>query len=443
MDSHLQIDQYSKNDLYDIFELKEAEVNQLNIHHKCLNFIDEIESNQNIELIEKLPLVEFLKKAMNKLITFNNTSTITKQDFTGDLEKNKTFHGEHFLIQKNPKSNLTSKINPINRTVIGSVLNINTMFRNDYYSTKSSNFNIDLNTTLQNVTSMTLQSAEIPDLYYTFSSLNKTNEFTIELFDISSNNADSANISADTSIINQTKHVVKIKDGIYTPHTLMRYLNEYVFNDPSNNQLTRVGAYYDEVTKKFNFVRDIRGATNSGIPVTNLDGDPIELRFNIDWRISDEPNRPIQMNMGWMLGYRKQYYNYDEDFVNKNEANTTTVQGYSPEGMFNTEGSKYLFLAIEDYNKNYSQTIFSPFQESVFTNNNILAKLVKTSDGNYNYINPDVQTNYVRNYFGPVNITRLKVSILDELGRVVDFNNTDYSISLRVNQLYDLNSKKA
>ena len=191
------------------------------------------------------------------------------------------------------------------------------MFRNDYYSTKSSNFNIDLNTTLQNVTSMTLQSAEIPDLYYTFSSLNKTNEFTIELFDISSNNADSANISADTSIINQTKHVVKIKDGIYTPHTLMRYLNEYVFNDPSNNQLTRVGAYYDEVTKKFNFVRDIRGATNSGIPVTNLDGDPIELRFNIDWRISDEPNRPIQMNMGWMLGYRKQYYNYDEDFVNK------------------------------------------------------------------------------------------------------------------------------
>ena len=223
----------------------------------------------------------------------------------------------------------------------------------------------------------------------------------------------------------------------------MRYLNEYVFNDPSNNQLTRVGAYYDEVTKKFNFVRDIRGATNSGIPVTNLEGDPIELRFNIDWRISDEPNRPIQMNMGWMLGYRKQYYNYDEDFVSKNEANTTTVQGYSPEGMFNTEGSKYLFLAIEDYNKNYSQTIFSPFQESVFTNNNILAKLVKTSDGNYNYINPDVQTNYVRNYFGPVNITRLKVSILDELGRVVDFNNTDYSISLRVNQLYDLNSKNA
>ena len=443
MDICLQIDKYSKSDLYDIFELKEEDVNHLNIHHKCLNYIDEIESNQNIDLGEKLPLVEFLKKAMNKLITLNNSSTLTQKDFTGHLEKNKTYHSEHFLIKQNPKSDLTSKINPINRTSMGSVLNINTMFRNDYYNTKSSNFNIDLNDTMQNVTSLTLQSAEIPDLYYTFSSINKTNEFTIELFDVSDNLGVNAMTSNDVSIINESKHVVKIKDGIYTPQTLMRYLNEYVFNDTSNNRLSRIGAYYDEVTKKFNLVRDIRGTSNGGIPVTNLEGDPIELRFNIDWRISDEPNRPIQMNMGWMLGYRKQYYNYDTDYVNRTEATTTTVQGYSPEGMFNTEGNRYLFLAVDDFNKNYSQTIFSPFQESVFTNNTILAKLVKNSDGNYNYENPDVDKFYIRKYFGPVNISKLNISILDELGRVVDFNNTDFSLSLRIERLYDLNSKNA
>ena len=149
------------------------------------------------------------------------------------------------------------------------------------------------------------------------------------------------------------------------------------------------------------------------------------------------------MNMGWMLGFRKQYYDYNTDFIKKTSVNTTTVQGYSPEGMYNTEGSKYLFLAVDDYNKNYSQTIFSPFQESVFTNNTILAKLVKNADGNYNYVNPDVETNYIRKYFGPVNINKLKISILDELGRVVDFNSTDYSISLRLSQLYDLNSRNA
>ena len=143
------------------------------------------------------------------------------------------------------------------------------------------------------------------------------------------------------------------------------------------------------------------------------------------------------MNMGWMLGYRKQYYNYDTDFVNRREATTNTVHGYSPEGMFNTEGSKYLFLAIDDFNKNYSQTIFSPFQESVFTNNTILAKLVKTADGNYNYVNPDVKTNYIRKYFGPVNIDKLHIQLIDEYGMEIDMNYNDYSFALEFDILYE------
>ena len=55
MDFCLQLDKYSKTDLYDIFELKEKDVNQLNIQRKCSNYINEIESNQNIELGEKAP----------------------------------------------------------------------------------------------------------------------------------------------------------------------------------------------------------------------------------------------------------------------------------------------------------------------------------------------------------------------------------------------------
>ena len=222
----------------------------------------------------------------------------------------------------------------------------------------------------------------------------------------------------------------------------MRYLNEYVFNDTSNNRLSRIGAYYDEVTKKFNLVRDIRGTSNGGIPVTNLDGDLVELRFNIDWRISDEPNRPIQMNMGWMLGYRKQYYNYATDYVTRSEANTKPFKVIHQKACLTRKAVGICFWQLMITTKIIRKP-FSSFQESVFTNNAILAKLVKTSDGNYNYVNPDVENNYIRKYFGPVNINKLKITILDELGRVVDFNNTDYSVSLRIEQLYNLNSKNA
>lgn len=42
-----------------------------------------------------------------------------------------------------------------------------------------------------------------------------------------------------------------------------------------------------------------------------------------------------------------------------------------------------------------------------------------------------------RFYFGPVNISRLELQIVDELGRIVDLNNMDYSMALNLICLYD------
>ena len=42
-----------------------------------------------------------------------------------------------------------------------------------------------------------------------------------------------------------------------------------------------------------------------------------------------------------------------------------------------------------------------------------------------------------RFYFGPVNISRLELQIVDELGRTVDLNNMDYSMALNLICLYD------
>jgi hypothetical protein len=38
----------------------------------------------------------------------------------------------------------------------------------------------------------------------------------------------------------------------------------------------------------------------------------------------------------------------------------------------------------------------------------------------------------VRRYFGPVNIQKLEFKILDEFGRVVDFNNMEWSAVLEL-----------
>ncbi len=47
-----------------------------------------------------------------------------------------------------------------------------------------------------------------------------------------------------------------------------------------------------------------------------------------------------------------------------------------------------------------------------------------------------------RAYFGPVNIKKLHIKLLDELGRTVDLNNNDFSFSIQLEQLYDAHANK-
>jgi hypothetical protein len=49
--------------------------------------------------------------------------------------------------------------------------------------------------------------------------------------------------------------------------------------------------------------------------------------------------------------------------------------------------------------------------------------------------NPTLLTN-VRNYFGPVNIERLRVRLMDDKGNLVNLHDSDWSFSLVVEQLY-------
>jgi len=47
------------------------------------------------------------------------------------------------------------------------------------------------------------------------------------------------------------------------------------------------------------------------------------------------------------------------------------------------------------------------------------------------------QLNRTREYFGPVDISRLRCRLLDEYGRVIDLNNMDWSMSIVFEKLYD------
>lgn len=426
MNFDLDTSNYSKEDYYDIFNLdKSLTVTENLVKEKHKNLLNNIE-NENMDEEQRKEISAFLtecKKNLLKIIKKDNNYKLINSDFIPDLNHSVTFNNSHQVIKKDGSDEYhTNKINPLPKNTTSTLLNINTKFRSNFYNTTATDFVLNLPEEFKNVVSITVVSVQVPNSNYTFCSSYGTNEFTVETFKLDSSGTSS----------NQKSHTVKIKEGIYTGPILQDYLNTNVFSIPP---LKRIGCKYDGISRKFRFFRDFRQDASGGKPPTGTD----TYGFNLDFRLNEDKNRPIQLNMGWILGYRQQYYNWEQDYVDASGVNFKVDQGYNPEAVYDNLGSRYFILCIDDFNKNYSNTLSSPFSESVFSNETAIAKV----PNNPNSVNfDDIFYQSRRNYFGPVNIKKLKIQLLDELGRVVDLNNNDFSFSIQIEQLYDVHLNK-
>ena len=139
------------------------------------------------------------------------------------------------------------------------------------------------------------------------------------------------------------------------------------------------------------------------------------------------------MTLGWKLGFRKEEIKID---ANK------TVES---EAVCDLTGPKYMYVVVDDFNNNTNNYFQSAFSESIL-NQNILARInlssMKKTNGDFgNYSNDNFVTQIhglrKRNYFGPVDIQKLRVQLLDEYGRVINLNKMDWSCSLTFEVLYD------
>ena len=95
-------------------------------------------------------------------------------------------------------------------------------------------------------------------------------------------------------------------------------------------------------------------------------------------------------------------------------------------------------MAIDDFNNNSNSNFISVFNQSIM-NTDILAR-ISIKGTRYNLLT-DTDFDVVsepRLYFGPVDIHRLRIRLLDEHGRPLQMNNSNYSFCLKLKMLYDL-----
>jgi hypothetical protein len=93
---------------------------------------------------------------------------------------------------------------------------------------------------------------------------------------------------------------------------------------------------------------------------------------------------------------------------------------------------------VDDYNNNVSDGFYGAFTASIL-NKNILARI--TLQGSVFSVitqNNLLLVTTARQYFGPVDIQKMQIQLLDEYGRILDLNNMDYSFCLSFQTIYDL-----
>jgi hypothetical protein len=407
MDIDLDINSYNINELENLFGLSEkydipdVNNNELKLQKKLL-------ASTSISETLRKQIIEFISNAKNKIMDqikkINSLKRYQTYELTHETMNPLIQVDDHFIQNKketifltsNPSNFVPGKMNPLNNRIIRQTLNIDSRFRDNYYANSASNYHYDLPLTIKNVVSMQLASIDLPCTFYNINKLLNNNYFTL--------------------IINNEQFVVNIPDGNYNPSDFVNCINNILNFAPGN-------------FKYIYFTIDVSNETSgTGKMIVGIQNNSMIFNFSIDFvkDLNGLENKsvPLPLKIGWMMGFRNGLY-----------VNNST---YISEGIVDLYPNRYVYLVINDYNNNVNDGFYASFTDSVLYKN-ILARISLHSNG-FNIIS---QNNlglitYPRQYFGPVNIQKLQIQLLDEYGRVLDLNNMDYSICLTMETIYDL-----
>jgi len=441
MDSQfdLSIKHYNIRELEEIFELPPSYDASI-VEMKETKLRQNIMSDPSVDTQIKMKTVAFLTDAKKKIITTLQTNTgpvgpkpvaektgVIQGPAEGavikDPEAPNDLMGENSLIQhkvdpyilSNPSKYFKGQYNPLNKRIIKKSLNIDTRFRENYFQTSPSNFQIDLPMRFNNVVSMQLAAMELPTSFYNIDRALGNNFFAL------------------IDPIHNITQMIVIPDGNYTYADLINEINELI----TRTEIIRTDPLGNSVTVSFKdvvFTLDINLESGSGRVIVGLakcDSYTIPditacnfiLSFQTDYEGKSDVITPLPLKFGWMLGFRNGVY--------------TNNISYISEGLIDLSAPRYVFLSIDDHNNSVSDGFISVYSSSVL-NKNILARIsVRGNVFNYMAQNNLSTTTYPREYFGPVNIQRMNIQLLDEYGRILNLHNMDFSFCLNFDVIYD------
>jgi hypothetical protein len=427
----LDINNYSLKDIEVFFNLKKI-YNSNDVELKEYQIREQLLTSGHINKRFKRDLIQFLTTAKNLLI---NAKCKPTEKPPSVIPKNYKLDPLDIPLSKEPLSRETELINrpetqyiytnnseffpgvinPLNKRVINKCLNIDTKFRDSILNTQSSDFTIQLSTKLNKVVSMELAAIELPLTFYGISASNGNNYLYIRV-----------NHTTDEYDCIEAEKIFIIPDGNYNAIDLIHKINSIVSPKNDDDKLLEP----DIIFSYLEFILDItENGSGSGKVILHTVGEFADtingITMDFTRNIHGTPDSTnIATRIGWNLGFLKPLYT-DEIY-------------YTSDSVIESKNTRYIYLSIDDFNKNSNNPFISVFNQSIL-NDDVLARIsIKGSHLSLIMDNDMTIVTEPRQYFGPVDIQRLRIRLFDEYGRILQMNGSNFSFCLKLKLLYDL-----
>ena len=264
-------------------------------------------------------------------------------------------------------------------------VNIDTRFRDDYNDSQLANYTITLPERITDAKSIYITNVEIPNVLYNVSVAQKNSSLVIT--DIGNNNKYTVTVTDD-----RYKTITELHSELNTKlHAIIDISDISISLDSNKSKFTSSKNY------AINFAVDASG--------------------NFDKSL-------LKSKLGWILGFRKINYTFNSS-------------GMLAEALPDVFGSKYLYLAIDEFSNGNQRSFISPLPNSLI-NKNIAARVSIDSIafGFNNLITANrangTMVSDKREYTGKIDLQKLNVQLLDEYGNPVSLNGLDFSFCMEV-----------
>ena len=369
---------------------------------------------------KKTELFIFLDNIKNKLV--NNLEALASSNSI------KNFDGNHYITNNNESILINHK--QTNKSMLKKIYTIDSIFRQNYefIDSQSHNYIIQLPETVTRAITMYISSIEIPLTYHNISYFYNNNIFNIEILDTLNN-------------LRETK-IIALSPGLYestiSSNSLLNANREVGYNIEKEINQKIASVSFTDISNYLSFIIEPRSGyscfkyDNSNNGLTSY---KIRINFNVNNPTSGATNcysNELYQKLGWQLGFRSNYRIIDS-------TNTLAIST----SICHINYPRYIYIAIDDFQSS-SQNYFAIASESIVAPNiitriNILSLLEEKTRFKQGAYAGDIYFNqkHIREYFGPTDINKLKIQLLDEYGRPFSLNNMDWSFIVTFECLYN------